>query len=67
MNLAALADLDAPWPISFSFGRALAEPALSAWHGDPRRVAHGQQALAGYVVANAAALAQGRGSVLAQG
>ena len=30
MNLAALADLDAPWPITFSFGRALVEPALSA-------------------------------------
>ena len=66
MNLAALADLDAPWPITFSFGRALVEPALSAWHGDPRRIAHGQQALADRVVANAAALAQGRGSVLAR-
>jgi len=59
MNLAAIADLDAPWPVTFSFGRALAEPALSAWHGDPRRVPHGQQALAGRVVANAVALARG--------
>jgi len=66
MNLAAIADLDAPWPVTFSFGRALAEPALSAWHGDPRRVPHGQQALAGRVVANAAALARGRGSLLAR-
>jgi fructose-bisphosphate aldolase, class I len=65
-NLAAIADLDAPWPITFSFGRALVEPALSAWHGDPRRVAHGQQALAERVVANAAALARGRGSFLAK-
>jgi fructose-bisphosphate aldolase, class I len=66
MNLAALADLDAPWPITFSFGRALAEPALSAWHGDPRRVPHGQQALAERVAANATALARGRGSLLAR-
>ena len=61
MNLAAIADLDAPWPVTFSFGRALAEPALSAWHGAPGRVLHGQQALAGRVVANAVALARGQG------
>jgi fructose-bisphosphate aldolase, class I len=61
MNLAAIADLNAPWPITFSFGRALADPALSAWHGDPRRIAHGQRELADRVVANAAALAGGGG------
>ena len=64
MNLAAIADLDVPWPITFSFGRALVDPALSAWHGDPRRVAHGQRELADRVVANAAALALGRGSLV---
>jgi fructose-bisphosphate aldolase class I len=67
MNLAAIAALAAPWPVTFSFGRALVDPALSAWHGDPRRVAHGQRALAERVAANAAALAGGRGSVLTRG
>jgi fructose-bisphosphate aldolase, class I len=66
LNLAAIADLDAPWPMTFSFGRALVDPALSAWRGDPHRVAHGQRALAERVVANAAALRGGRGSVLAR-
>jgi len=32
-----------PWQISFSYGRALQEPALKAWHGSD--VAAGQQAL----------------------
>jgi fructose-bisphosphate aldolase, class I len=64
LNLAAIADLDAPWPMTFSFGRALVDPALSAWHGDPHRVAHGQRALAERVMANAAALRGGRGSVI---
>lgn len=66
LNLAAIADLDTPWPMTFSFGRALVDPALSAWHGDPHRVAHGQRALAERVIANAAALRGGRGSVLAR-
>jgi len=64
MNLAAIADLDAPWAMTFSFGRALVDPALSAWHGDPRRVAHGQRELADRVIANAAALTGGRGSLV---
>jgi len=34
-----------PWPLSFSFGRALQEPALEAWGGDPRNVWEGQRAL----------------------
>jgi fructose-bisphosphate aldolase class I len=25
---------NAPWQLSFSFGRALQQPALKAWHGD---------------------------------
>jgi fructose-bisphosphate aldolase class I len=64
MNLAAIADLAAPWAMTFSFGRALVDPALSAWHGDPRRVANGQRELADRVVANAAALTGGRGSLV---
>jgi len=61
-NLTAIAALDTPWPVTFSFGRALADPALAAWRGDPDRVAHGQRALTMRVAANATALA--RGSVL---
>ncbi|MEP6759731.1 MAG: class I fructose-bisphosphate aldolase, partial [Actinomycetota bacterium] len=35
-----------PWKLSFSYGRALQAPALTAWGGDPANVAAGQQALA---------------------
>jgi len=49
----ATANLDAinrlpgsrPWPLSFSYGRALQAPAQKAWRGDPTRIAAGQQAL----------------------
>lgn len=34
-----------PWPLSFSFGRALQSPALEIWRGDPRKVAAAQEAL----------------------
>jgi fructose-bisphosphate aldolase class I len=54
-NLAAMQEHSAPWPLTFSFGRALVSPALSAWRGEPDRVADGQAALAERVVANAAA------------
>lgn len=33
-----------PWALSFSYGRALQEPVLRAWLGDPDRVSAGQQA-----------------------
>jgi fructose-bisphosphate aldolase class I len=36
---------DAPWELSFSFGRALQEPALKAWQGDPANADATQQAL----------------------
>ena len=58
-NLAALRHAPAPWPLTFSFGRALAGPALAAWHGDPRRVRDGQRALANRVACNLAALRGG--------
>jgi fructose-bisphosphate aldolase class I len=45
-----------PWPLTFSFGRALVDPALKAWHGDPSLVEAGQQALSERVQANAAAV-----------
>jgi fructose-bisphosphate aldolase class I len=35
-----------PWQLSFSYGRALQQPALKAWKGDEANVAAGQQALA---------------------
>ena len=55
-NLAALRRLSPPWPVTFSFGWALAEPALAAWHGDPACIAAGQRALANRVACNVAAL-----------
>ena len=48
----ASANLDAinragaqPWPLSFSYGRALQEPALQAWRGQGSNVQAAQQAL----------------------
>jgi fructose-bisphosphate aldolase class I len=35
---------DAPWELSFSYGRALQEPALHAWSGKQQNVAAAQQA-----------------------
>ena len=35
-----------PWPLTFSYGRALQETALNAWAGKPAGFAAGQQALA---------------------
>jgi fructose-bisphosphate aldolase class I len=34
-----------PWTISFSYGRALQDPALEAWHGRDENLAAGGQAL----------------------
>lgn len=56
-NLAAMQKHETPWPLTFSFGRALVDPALKAWHGDPALVAEGQRALAGRVQPNSAAVA----------
>jgi fructose-bisphosphate aldolase class I len=55
-NLEAMQHHRAPWPLTFSFGRALVDPALAAWHGDPALVEGGQAALAERVAANAAAV-----------
>ncbi|HZE14353.1 MAG TPA: class I fructose-bisphosphate aldolase [Mycobacterium sp.] len=54
-NLEAMQQHQTPWPLTFSFGRALVSPALTAWHGDPGRIAEGQAALADRVFANGAA------------
>ncbi|WP_237682989.1 class I fructose-bisphosphate aldolase [Mycolicibacterium agri] len=53
-NLEAMQKHETPWPLTFSFGRALVSPALTAWHGDPQCYADGQAALVSRVVANAA-------------
>src|SRR5487761_1395639 len=58
-NLAALRRLATPWPLTFSFWRALVDPALAAWRGDPRRAGEGQQPLANRVACNLAALRGG--------
>jgi fructose-bisphosphate aldolase class I len=34
-----------PWKVSFSYGRALQDPALEAWHGRDENLAAGQEAL----------------------
>lgn len=56
-NLAAMQKHETPWPLTFSFGRALVDPALKAWHGDPALVSAGQEALADRVAPNSAAVA----------
>jgi len=56
-NLAAMQKHETPWPLTFSFGRALVDPALKAWQGDPALVSAGQQALADRVQPNSAAVA----------
>jgi fructose-bisphosphate aldolase, class I len=55
-NLAAMQKHDTPWPLTFSFGRALVDPALKAWHGDPDLINAGQQALFSRVEPNSTAL-----------
>jgi fructose-bisphosphate aldolase class I len=34
-----------PWPLSFSYGRALQQPALKAWRGQSGNIAAAQRAL----------------------
>jgi fructose-bisphosphate aldolase class I len=44
-----------PWTISFSYGRALQDPALEAWHGRDETLRAGQEALHKRARCNAAA------------
>jgi fructose-bisphosphate aldolase class I len=55
-NLAAIQRVPHIWPLTFSFGRALVDPALAAWRGEPQRWAAGQRALTRRVSMNVAAL-----------
>jgi fructose-bisphosphate aldolase class 1 len=43
-NLNAISLVGGPWPLSFSYGRALQASALAAWRGDPASVEAGQDA-----------------------
>ena len=36
---------DLPWPLSFSYGRALQEPCLKAWGGNSENIETAQKAL----------------------
>jgi fructose-bisphosphate aldolase, class I len=56
-HLAAIQRIPHLWPLTFSFGRALAGPALAAWRGEPDHWRAGQRALSRRVAMNAAALA----------
>ena len=44
-----------PWPLSFSYGRALQEPALRAWQGHAANLPASQDALLERVWLNSAA------------
>lgn len=44
-----------PWELSFSYGRALIDPALAAWKGEPANVEAGQAALYHRATCNGAA------------
>lgn len=57
-NLEAMQGHRTPWPLTFSFGRALVDPALAAWRGEDELVSVGQAALAARVAANSAASRQ---------
>jgi len=56
-----------PWTISFSYGRALQDPALEAWHGHDEGLAAGQQALALRARCNSAAALGAYTSEMEQG
>ncbi len=45
-----------PWPITFSFARALQEPALTTWVGDEQNIEKARQAFLDRLVANTDAL-----------
>ena len=59
-------DLPKPWKISFSYGRALQDPAIEAWHGKPQNLQAGQQAFYFRAKCNSAA-ALGQYSSVSEG
>ena len=56
-NLNAINQVGGPWPLSFSYGRALQASALEAWGGDPANVDAGQDAFLHRARMNALAVA----------
>ncbi|HJR76386.1 MAG TPA: class I fructose-bisphosphate aldolase, partial [Nitrospiraceae bacterium] len=48
-------DVPKPWKISFSYGRALQDSAMEAWHGEQRNLKTGQQAFYDRARSNGAA------------
>lgn len=58
-NLAAIEnDSPYPWPTTFSFARALTQPALEAWKGDSENRSAAQEALKARLVENTKVLKQ---------
>ena len=45
-----------PWPVTFSYARALQGPALDAWQGDPENIKKAQEAFFQRLIANTDAL-----------
>ena len=57
INLAAITKCGPfPWPITFSFARALQDPALYAWSGNNANITTAQKAFLKRVIANVNAL-----------
>jgi fructose-bisphosphate aldolase class I len=56
-NLNAINRIGGPWPLSFSYGRALQASALAAWRGDPANVEAAQEAFGHRARMNALAAA----------
>lgn len=56
-NLAAISKMGKqPWPITYSYSRAIEEPVLAAWKGDEVNVAKAQEVLLAYCKQNSDAL-----------
>ena len=55
-RLARSTELHLPWALTFSFARAIQEPALKIWHGQDANVPAAQQALAHRANCNRAAI-----------
>ncbi len=56
-NLNAINQIGGPWPLSFSYGRALQQSALQAWGGDSANVEAAQEAFVHRARMNALAAA----------
>ena len=55
LNAINTLDTPRPWKVSFSYGRALQDPALHAWHGKADQLKTGQQAFHHRAKCNSAA------------